>query len=495
MTNRPAVAPLALDLGACLDPALEGALPHLDPLWPGLSPAALRQRAGDVVAGLLRLLAEDDPGAVVRALGRYFDDWIDADLAPSAIETALDGALDALGASLGDFPDLVARLGEEGRRDHLQAEVLRSFHALFRARFVRQVEELKLLNNLTQVGGAIEDFSEHFLGEVGDILQADFAALLYQRGKSVVRKERSPDHYLTFSRARLDRLLTQATAHDPRLLGAMERLFKQGSRAREASTPFQWSSLERMGGQTLPEGLSIAPREPTALLERIDPESMLLAPLFAGREQVGFVALMREHDPAFTPRDWTFFEVATADFSRILETRFLTGELRRLATTDGLTGLLNRRRFFELADQETERARRYGHSYCVLMIDCDDFKSVNDTYGHPVGDAVLKALAASLHMRARTGDLVARYGGEEFVILLLEAGAPAGRSVAEQVRQRIASLRVPAGKGGEEVSFTASVGVAAFPDSGEDLADILSAADDALYAAKKAGKNRVMVAK
>lgn len=484
-------------LGACLLPALESALPHLEPLWPELPPAATRQHAGDVVTALLRLAADDDSDAIVRALGRHFDGWIDADLPAASFERALDGALDAMAQALAEAPAVVGRLsdrlGGAGGRDRLQAEVLRAFHTAFRARFMRQVEELTLLNNLTQVGGALDDLSDHFLAEVGNTLEADFGALLYKRGKTVISKERSPDHYLTFSRGRLDRLLSQATSHDPRLLGSMEQLFERGSRAREATSPFEWDGLERLVGSPLPEGLSISPGEPAALLERISPGSMLLAPLFAERQQVGFVALMREHEPAFTPRDWTFFEVASGDFSRILETRYLTGELRRMATTDSLTGLLNRRRFFDLASVETERGRRYGHSYCVLMIDCDDFKSVNDNHGHPVGDAVLRALASALARRARTGDLVARYGGEEFVILLLEADAAAGRAVGEQVRKRIEGLRVPDGKGGE-VAFTASIGVAAYPGDGEELPIILSAADDALYAAKEAGKNRVEMA-
>ncbi|MDF3058390.1 MAG: response regulator receiver modulated diguanylate cyclase [Rariglobus sp.] len=168
-------------------------------------------------------------------------------------------------------------------------------------------------------------------------------------------------------------------------------------------------------------------------------------------------------------------------------------ELRLLATRDALTGLLNRRAFDALLAEEADRARRLGRSLAVLLLDLDHFKSVNDTRGHPGGDAVLAAVARILGNEVRTIDKVARIGGEEFAVLLMETDAAEGFAVAGRLVEAVRAQPIVLGEGGA-LTITVSAGVAALPVHGEADATLLAAADKALYAAKHGGRNRAVLA-
>jgi diguanylate cyclase (GGDEF)-like protein len=164
--------------------------------------------------------------------------------------------------------------------------------------------------------------------------------------------------------------------------------------------------------------------------------------------------------------------------------------LRQLATRDELTGLLNRREFDRILEEEKERALRFSDPLALLMIDVDHFKAINDSYGHPVGDAVLREIAKRMGARVRNIDKVARLGGDEFAVLLVQTDRPVAVEVARRIRAEIERRPIAAGAGA--VHVTASLGVAARPDDAETAADIVAAADKALYAAKAAGRNRVV---
>jgi diguanylate cyclase (GGDEF)-like protein len=168
-----------------------------------------------------------------------------------------------------------------------------------------------------------------------------------------------------------------------------------------------------------------------------------------------------------------------------------TRELARQARTDGLTGLANRRRFFELAEAELARAERYRSKLSVLMIDIDHFKEVNDAYGHSTGDQVLRELGALCTGVLREVDTVGRVGGEEFAILLPETDLAAAREVAERLRAAVAAHRVQRPEG-LPVAITVSIGVAA-SEPGRNLDTLMSRSDSALYEAKRSGRNRVVV--
>jgi diguanylate cyclase (GGDEF)-like protein len=168
-------------------------------------------------------------------------------------------------------------------------------------------------------------------------------------------------------------------------------------------------------------------------------------------------------------------------------------ELERLATTDVLTGVFNRRVLLERLELELRRCRRYGSRVCVLLLDVDHFKRVNDSYGHLAGDAVLVALGQILRTRVRGTDVAGRYGGEEFCVVLPETDLEAGRELAERLRQRVAAEAFRAG-GGAAFRVTCSVGVAQFDSARQKVTDLLQAADAALYRAKQQGRDRVCVA-
>ncbi|MBK6847537.1 MAG: sensor domain-containing diguanylate cyclase [Proteobacteria bacterium] len=177
-------------------------------------------------------------------------------------------------------------------------------------------------------------------------------------------------------------------------------------------------------------------------------------------------------------------------------TRALTSaleEVTRVSRTDTLTGLANRRAFFEIAFRELEAARRHQRPFSVLMCDLDHFKQVNDVYGHSAGDQLLVACARSLEDALRRGDFVARFGGEEFIALLTHAGREAGRAVAERCRRNIEALDTSRLRTRILTTPTASFGLASFPEDGEQLEQIIAGADAALYVAKQAGRNRVEV--
>lgn len=159
--------------------------------------------------------------------------------------------------------------------------------------------------------------------------------------------------------------------------------------------------------------------------------------------------------------------------------------LERLSVTDGLTGLTNHRALMQRIAEESQRSGRSGHPFCVIMADVDHFKQYNDAFGHPEGDVVLRKVAALLRDATRTVDCVARYGGEEFAAVLPETSLAGALEVAERMRARVESAEFP----GRAV--TVSLGVAEFPRHGDAGAEIIAAADTALYIAKRAGRNQV----
>ena len=166
-------------------------------------------------------------------------------------------------------------------------------------------------------------------------------------------------------------------------------------------------------------------------------------------------------------------------------------ELEKLATTDSLTGMINRGHFFTLGEYEFERARRFQNLLSIILLDIDHFKLVNDNYSHSTGDQVLIALAKLLISNARKGDICSRYGGEEFVILLPNTSLAASLEVAERLRQELSVFPIQVGQ--VVIKITASFGVAQISSEDTDLAAIIGRADHGLYRAKSGGRNRVSI--
>jgi len=227
--------------------------------------------------------------------------------------------------------------------------------------------------------------------------------------------------------------------------------------------------------------------------------------MFAG---VMFV-MSRLRPDVYDPKvEFLHFFVLTA---MLLATALLSGQLARLrqrlrsqkkelaqaleriqdlATHDELTGLFNRRHMLQLLQLEHQRCMRSGHPFCIVMLDLDHFKRVNDAHGHAAGDAVLRAFAVEARAAIRGSDTIARWGGEEFLLLMTDTRAPLGRLGVERLRERVAALRPPSLP--STVSVTVSVGLAEHR-AGEPVGDTISRADQALYLAKAQGRNRVVV--
>jgi diguanylate cyclase (GGDEF)-like protein len=222
--------------------------------------------------------------------------------------------------------------------------------------------------------------------------------------------------------------------------------------------------------------------------------SALAAPLGGGDGDgaVGIVSVARG-DRRFTPGERELFSYLTNQASVSVENVDLHETVQRQAVTDELTGLFNHRRFQEVMTQEVERARRYGQEMGLIMLDIDNFKRVNDTYGHLQGDEVLREVARVLRQSSREIDEPARYGGEEMAVALPQTDLEGAYRFAERVRRRIEALELPLMEGGGILRVTASFGAASLNTAHGDGKDALvAAADAALYRAKRSGKNRTV---
>jgi diguanylate cyclase (GGDEF)-like protein len=160
------------------------------------------------------------------------------------------------------------------------------------------------------------------------------------------------------------------------------------------------------------------------------------------------------------------------------------------AYMDSLTGLYNRKHFYKLANVDIERALRTNRSIYAAMLDLDFFKNINDTHGHAAGDAVLRTTAGVIRQTIRSYDLLGRYGGEEFVLLITDLDGPVTRRLMERIRENME--RCVTNYEGAELKVTCSIGLAKFSE-GDSLEAAIKKADDALYAAKNSGRNRVML--
>ena len=205
----------------------------------------------------------------------------------------------------------------------------------------------------------------------------------------------------------------------------------------------------------------------------------------------GVVSVARRERP-FSAAERELFHYLAEQAAVSIENVGLHETVERQAVTDELTGLFNRRRFQEAMATEVERSKRFGQPVGLVLLDLDDFKTVNDTYGHQQGDLVLREVARVLRETSREIDEPARYGGEELAVVLPGTDLEGAYNLAERVRAGIEELALPLLDGEGTLGVTASFGVATLPGSADDMRELVAAADEALYRAKRAGKNRTV---
>ena len=220
--------------------------------------------------------------------------------------------------------------------------------------------------------------------------------------------------------------------------------------------------------------------------------SQLSVPLFSQNRVLAVLNLYDKQEGHFTEADLRTIVSLCDQAGVAIENVLLHQEAQRMAIMDGLTGIWNHRWFQIQFAQELDRAERFKRPFSLIVLDIDDFKIFNDTYGHQVGDFVLVELASRIRSSVRDVDMFARYGGEEFELLLSETDISGGLNAAEKIRGAIGGTPFVTDMVPEPLNVTVSVGVASYPEAGLDAATIFKAADLAMYTAKSQGKNRVV---
>lgn len=218
--------------------------------------------------------------------------------------------------------------------------------------------------------------------------------------------------------------------------------------------------------------------------------SLVVLPLLRGEKVLGTIVLASSSAQQYPQATIDMLRVITQQVSVSLQNARMYNSMELRATTDGLTGLTNHRAFQERLATLHALAERSGQKFSVILTDIDHFKSVNDTYGHPVGDAVLRRVAAVFKGRSRKVDIVARYGGEEFVLVLPDTDAAGAEVFANKLREEIGSQVMTSDDGPFQV--TISMGVAEYPSDSKNRQELIEKADQALYHCKRNGRNCVI---
>ena len=214
----------------------------------------------------------------------------------------------------------------------------------------------------------------------------------------------------------------------------------------------------------------------------------------AGGETVGVAQFEREAPGYYTNRDVGRVRSLASQVAATIANVRMHRDVYNQAVTDGLTGLFNRRHMQSALIEERQRAARYSRSLSVIMLDVDEFKKYNDTYGHPQGDVLLKMTSSLLKANVREVDIVGRYGGEEFIVVMPETSKEDAILTAERLRSAMAGTVFPgfADDSSAGVFKTISLGLATYPEDSDDMQTLVSLADQALYRAKRGGRNQVV---
>lgn len=219
--------------------------------------------------------------------------------------------------------------------------------------------------------------------------------------------------------------------------------------------------------------------------QELNINSLLCVPLIAKGEPIGVINITNKlNGKLFNKQDLEFIEALANQAAIAID----NAKLYELATKDGLTKLYIYRHFYTLLENEIKRSSRYSHEMTLLMMDIDNFKSINDTYGHPVGDQVLREIASCITQTIRKIDIASRYGGEEFTVILPETNITDSKIIAERIRKNISKIKINV-KDDINICPTVSIGMSEYPSCALDEQTLIELADVALYNAKNSGKN------
>jgi diguanylate cyclase (GGDEF)-like protein len=243
-------------------------------------------------------------------------------------------------------------------------------------------------------------------------------------------------------------------------------------------------------------GFFVRPEDtPDKLVAEWHENDMIIVPLMSADQVIGYLSVREPHDRRVpTLEKVQTLEIFAVQAVTALQSARQYEEIKRLTAIDALTPAYNHRYFQEALAKEIHRHARTGHEFVLAMLDIDNFKRFNDTFGHPVGDEILKGLVEELMRNARDTDIVSRYGGEEFAIIFPDTPAQSAADAANRLREIVARRVFPLAAVDKTLHITVSIGVAVYPRDGMTSAEIVARADAALYFAKKSGRNRVAIA-
>ncbi len=323
-------------------------------------------------------------------------------------------------------------------------------------------------------------------------------ATLYEITKRLSEQLRSEDIFAAFSAFLKENfifnkcylLILDSEGPEPKLgrfYGASER-----SEENKCSPEFSCEKLIKLISENPREAYLSRDKDEAAFremgLENKEISAFAVVPLLSESKVVGILAVEN-----LLKDDMERFIVLSLQFALEIKKVLLYETVEKMAITDSLTLLWVRRHFSERLAEELQRSRRHKFEFAFLMMDIDDFKKCNDTYGHLVGDVVLKEIGRLIKENSREIDLASRYGGEEFALALPETGIEGARHVAERIRKKIEDAEFKAYD--EKIKLTISIGIAVFPVDASDVKGIIKKSDEALYEAKRSGKNVVCESK
>ena len=287
-----------------------------------------------------------------------------------------------------------------------------------------------------------------------------------------------------------DRMLIWTMDQDEHFLVAQIGLPDMGSYL-NVQAPFAEGLIGHAASKLEPRLIPNAARDPHRRLNESAGGAWMLYPIVVNNRLLGLIQCIRSVHRPFTQEELKRLASLVPHVAVALENIRIREEMHLAASTDGLTSLWNHRKMQQILRNELLRATRYNRALSVLMMDVDSFKTFNDTYGHPAGDQLLRSVAAILQESVRNVDHVGRYGGEEFMVVLPETSKDAAFQLAERIRSAVEERAHIIVKG-EKVQRTVSVGVASCPEDALAPSELVQRADEALYRAKRNGKNCVI---